>query len=93
MYRRPTNSCTMNTCAFEKQFCAYVLTGTNWRPKSYLPNQVVITRTCFSWPSTSFLVMVKPKILKSSNYLMNSHFAARQLFANFSFAKLLFELS
>ena len=42
----------------------------------------VITRVCFSWPFTPFFVMVKSKILESSNYLMNSCVVTGHVFAN-----------
>ena len=78
-------------CAGLNVFRLKSFAETGWRPNSYLPNQVVITRACFSWP---FLVMVKFKILKSSNCLMNSHFATAHFFAYLlSCAKLKFKLS
>ena len=65
----------------------YFLAATSWRLNNYFPNQIVITRACFSWPFTPFLVMVKSKILKSSNCLMNSPFATGHFFANLPLTK------
>ena len=82
-----TNCCMMNICAFKKQCHAYFFAETGCRLNSYLLSQVVIIRSCFSWLFTLFLVMIRSKISKFSNCLINSRFAAGYFFANFSLRK------
>ena len=93
MNETPTrpNVYTINVCVFKKQFRACFLAATDWRPNSYLPNSIVIKRACFFCTFTLFLVMVKTKILKSSNCLIKSHCAAGHFFANLPLRKLFFK--
>ena len=89
MNETPTrsNGCTINICAFKKQYRAYLLAETDWRPTAICRIKLLSRELVFFCTSTSFLVMTKTKILKSSNCLIKSHCATGQFFANLPLRK------
>lgn len=48
MNKALTNGRTIDSCTFGKQYSAYFLAKTGWKPNKYSPDQIVITRGSFS---------------------------------------------
>lgn len=64
-----------------------LLAGASWRPNSYSPEKIVITRNHFSWSTALFRVSVNSRMLEFDNRLINRPFATRNIVASFSFRK------